>query len=470
MSLLVPPRVEISWTATSLTTAFKCYKVWRRPSRGAAQAWELAFEITVPTGYTAATVEAQHIKVVDYEAGWRGPSGGAWGDGWDYAVSVCNSVTGLESALSTVDSRNQITADSPWLVSNPAPWLNTPLEVLFGQSVSEDDATQIYRILGRDRAVTRTPSELPPRELEARLQLLQDTGGDQLRGFRAAAASGRVMALHRRLGDRMLGKIMLREGEDLPGRRIQAALRMVETGRAPVAGHNLPAGIVTNGSSQYISTADNALLNPGSGPFSIVMAAAFTDTDSAVAISKRSSGGDGWVIQRTPGVQALRLRIDGATTVGDAVAETSPVWFDGNVHALVTTSSPTAHVLYRDGIQVATGTLDVGAITNTLALLVGAHSAVGSYMALTPVRGWAFYNRVLTATEARDASYFLLGYPGYRMPAGPAVFYDLRDQRTWPGYGGTLQDLSGNNLPATLVAAPATRGIPWPMADLEAVT
>lgn len=474
MSLLRPPRVELSWTATALGTAFGAYRIYRRPARGVAAAWEQIGEITVPSGYTAATVEAQHTRFTDYEAGWAA-TGGQWADGWDYAVTVYNATYGVESTKTSVDVMNQVTGDAnPWLTTNAAPYYNTPLEKVSQAKASDDNNVTVYLPAGRDFAVTRTRLELPARRYQLAWDSFDQTDEDPLRYPRAVAVSGRQVALLLPLGERVLGTLSEVGGDHRGGDlTLGASAKFVETARSSVlADHNQPAGLVLNGSSQYVTHADNTLLNPSSSAFSIVVAAAFANSAGsryALAKGNLSGGADGYGLRSTANANELQFFVDGATTSGGPT-DTSATWYDGNVHVAVGTTSGTAQALYRDGATtpVATTSVTHGAVTNAVALTAGANNAGASgFMACAPIVAYAVYFRALTATEARNASYYLLGYPGYRMPAGPVLFVDLRDTRCWNGYATSLTDLAGNTLTGTVTATPATRGIPWDLSKLD---
>lgn len=473
MSLLRPPRVELSWSATALGSSFGAYRIYRRPARGVAAAWEQIGEISVPTGYTAATVEAQHTKFVDYEAGWTA-TGGQWADGWDYAVTVYNATFGVESTKTSVDVMNQVTADAnPWLTTNAAPYYSTPLEKVSQAKASDDDNVSVFRPAGRDFAVTRTRLELPARRYQLAWDSFDQTDEDPLRYPRAIATSGRQVALLLPLGERVIGTLTEiggeHRGEDLT---LGAGGKFIETARtSAVADYNLPCGLVLNGTTQYVTHADNTLLNPGSSAFSIVVAAAFANSAaSRYALAKGNlSVADGYGLRSTGSANELQFLVDGATASGGPT-DTSATWFDGNVHVAVGTTSGTAQALYRDGATtpVATTAVTHGTVTNAVALTAGANNAGASgFMAAAPIVAYAVYLRQLTATEARNASYYLLGYPGYRMPAGPVLFVDLRDTRCWNGYTTTLTDLAGNTLTGTVTATPATRGIPWDLVNLD---
>lgn len=474
MSALRPPRVELSWTATALGSSFGAYRIYRRPARGVAAAWEQIGEISVPAGYTAATVEAQHTKFTDYEAGWAQTSG-QWADGWDYAVTVYNATYGVESPMTSVDVMNQVTADAnPWITSNAAPFYNHPLEQVSQARVTDDDNVSVFRPAGRDFAVTRTRLELPARRYQLAWDNFTPTDEDPLRYPRAVAVSGLQVALLLPLGERILGTLTEIGGEHHGGDlTLGAAGKFIETARtSAVADHNQPAGLVLNGSSQYVTHADNTLLDPSSSAFSIVVAAAFANSAGsryALAKGNLSGGADGYGLRSTGSANELQFYIDGASSSGGPT-DTSATWYDGNVHVAVGTSSGSAQALYRDGATtpVATASVTHGSVSNAVALTAGANNGGASgFMACEPLVAYAVYLRELTATEARNAAYYLLGYPGYRMPAGAVLFVDLRDTRCWNGYTTSLADLAGNTLTGTVTASPATRGIPWDLSDLD---
>lgn len=471
MSLLLPPRNLITWSATSLTTSFGGYRVYRRPARAAALPWSMIADITVPTGYTAATVEAQHTRFTDYTAGWAA-TGGQYADGWDYAVTVINAVTGLESTVgSSTDLANAVTADTDaWLVSNGYPWLNTPLEAAHSNDSATDDAQRVYRVAGRDFAVTRTRAELPPRTWRLSWRRAGQIGEDFARYPKAAAATGAEVTVLTQRGDAATGTLSapgIAHGLD-PMLDLDATL--TETARTPAAvDYNHPAGIVTNGSTSYAAATYSSAFNPGSSPFSIVYCGTFQNTADKAVMGAISGGFTRYYALTATGSNGFKFEAAGASATATA-SETSSTWFDGNRHVAVGTSSGTAQVLYRDGAQAGTASTTHGAIDissgGTTPLSAGCTGA-GIAAAAVTAQAFAYYARVLTATEARDASYYLLGFPGYRMPYGPVVFFDLRDDRCWNGTSTLLTDLSGNRVAGTLTGSPSTRGIPWALDQLE---
>lgn len=465
MAELRAPSVLVSWTATALAN-FKAYRVYRRAARAAVLPWARIAELAVPTGYTAATVQAQHTSFVDYGVGGT-VAGAQWADGWDYTVTVVDSVTGVESNVGTPDLRNQVTPDPLWwLTSNANPYLNMPL---LAEEVGSGDSPRIrkFDVSGRDHVVTRTPLELPYRTLDVKFRLDRRLGQDALRNWRAAASLGVQTALVGPRGDLILGV------PEAPGSidhqatgLLIAGAQYVETTRAPVAaGHNRPAGLVLNGTTQRVTHPDTGnLLDPAASAFSVVMCADFSAlAANAYALAKLSAG-DGYAFRRDAGAN-FQWFVDGVTTSGGPV-EAIANWT--GLRVAVGTSSGAAQILYRDGVNVAQTAVTHGAVANADVLSIGARSDAANWSAMAPAQAWAVYMRELTPAEALSASYYLLGYPGYRMPGGAQLFVDLRDVRTWPGYGTTLNDLSGEPLEiGTLVATPATRGVPWALSLLD---
>jgi hypothetical protein len=232
-----------------------------------------------------------------------------------------------------------------------------------------------------------------------------------------------------------------------------------------VADYNLPSGYALNGTNQYMRTANNALLNPGSGPFSIVALGVYPNS-SGIIVSKRAAGvGDGYVISSFGGNTAIFL-VDGASataTLSGADATT----FDGNPHVLVGTHSGTAQVLYRDATVIDSDTVTTGAVTNTGTFTAGAYDGGSNFYAMNPLHAWAYYPRVLTATEVLNVTRYLLGVPGYRPPAGANAFYDFRDSRS-DARLNEVPDLSGNGLTASMIGSTFfRRGYPWALDELE---
>lgn len=477
MSLYLPPRNDVLWTppAVPLGADFLCYRLRRRPARTPAFPWSDVAELGVPTGYTPATVEQQHTRFADYEPGWSFP-GGQWADGWDYAISAVAASTGFETPVPPVDTMNQLAPDTGyWAVSNLSPYFNFPLPSV-PQWDSADDQSKMWvgTAAGRDEALIRVAAELPYRTLDLVFRDFARVGEDGIRTWRAAAAAGATMTLHSVRGDRSIGGFSApSSGHHDASGVVSWQGKHIETardGNYVLADYNLPAGLVFNGSSHRITIPDNALLNPGSGDFSVVVYGLLSPTTPRFAISKGNIGtSDGYGIGTVTGqANMLRFWLDGASTgAGGGPSEINTAWFDQPRVAIGTYTSG-AQSLYRDGLVVATSSLVAGAITNTEAMLLGGNhgAAPTNFMALAPFIAAAYYPRKLTDAEAFAASGALLGYPNMRMPAGASLFLDLRDDRCWSGVGG-LTDLSGNGLVPTVVNAPPTRGIPWPLSLID---
>lgn len=463
-----PPRVLLTWTATSLTTAFGGYNVYRRASRAVAGAWSQIGAITVPSGYTPATVEAQHVSFYDYEPGW-GITGGQWQDGWDYAVSVVNAQTNLESALSTVVAMTQVSADlHPWVASSIAPYLSFPIQSLQQLDASDEPARTTFRIAGRDLAVARTQAELPPRTWALGYRVFDRLGEDPARVWRAAAASGLSMAVLGPLGDRLIGVLEAPTAiphEDVGVWNLSGNVVETDRGSSGKADFNRAAGLVMDGTSGYSKHATSSLLNPSGVGFTVFCTAQFTNAASKYALAKINAG-QGYAIG-TNASGKIQLEVNGGSGSGTVVDSTGT--YNDAVHGVIATVSPGAQALYRDGVQVATGAVAYGTITNAEALTVGAKSSFAAFMALAPARSWGYYPRVLTAAEIANLHGYLDGAPGVRAPSGASMFVDLRDNRCWDGTQATTRvaDLSGNALDGVITGTCTTRGIPWNLAQVD---
>jgi len=474
-----PPRVLCSWTATALGASFVKYRLWSRPSRTPAVQPQLRAEIVVNAGQTPATVEAQHTRFLDKSPGWTRQQGvGQWGDGWDFWVTVVNA-NGMESGPSTIATRVQLTPDlDSWLTNNAAPWLDAP--VWAQELQGEDQGTlNTYTPLGRDFLVTRTRSELPGRLYKVGWDSMQAVAEDGIRHQRAAAASGRQLVLNTPAGDRVIGSISAPRAQQTPADFVDSEATFAETARQPeVADYNLPAGLVLNGTSQALTIAHNALIDPLAGPFTLIIVATFAGAGSTKGIITKGNlagAGNGFGIRTNAVANQLDFYTKGATgTVRQAV--TAAAAFDGNVHVLAMSYAGGAGgellgYLDASGTPIASTTGTAGSLTNTVALAAGGdNGGTAAWSAMAPLHGLAYYPRVLTPAEIVAAARDLLFYPNARMPGGSTAFVDLRDQRTWNGVS-TLNIVDTSSVPPALtvatVANPTPRGLPWPLQDLD---
>jgi len=478
-------RVRLAWTATALGAAFGAYNVYRRAARGPADNWTLIATINgLRPNATPATVEANENGFEDWAAGMSTP-GGRWQDGWDYTVTLVNGATNIESPRSAIASATVTpnTGQTRWaVVSNLRPYLNTtvPSAVNYGGSFQQRMGR--HNLAGRDVIVTQTPIELPAREYEVEIDDFSGNGEDSFRRFMDAAALGEPMTLVGPLGELVTGvldapnSVAHQPGIGAPGGAFRLPLKIAfaETIRgAPNVGeHNLGPALMLNGTTQYATHADNALIDPLTGPFSIFVmfiAPAAASGSNRFPLAKVNQGvGQGYSIAATAVANQIGFFVQGATSSG-TIAETNAAWFDNQPHVAIGTSSGTAQVLYRDGTQVATGTITTGSISNALALTAGAQNGGAAGFWNGGIMAWGYFPRVLTAADALALSRYLLNYARYRPPTRANLFVDLRDLRTWPGYGAAVADLSGTPPPlnGTVIGAPGPRGRPWPLAGLE---
>lgn len=477
MSLFAPPRVKLAWTATALGASWGGYNVYRRANRSAVRPWEQIAAIVNDLGVNgpgAATLETSYNSFIDYEAGW-GVTGSEWGDGWDYAVTVVNSVTGAESPKSTVDAQNIVVPDIStwWVTSNVAPWSSFPVSAMTDVTGGDMPAQQQFRVAGRDEAVVRTALELPPRTAKIGWSHFDRVGEYPVRYMRNAAASGRNMALLGPLGDRLIGTVDApsQVSHDTTG-RIMPQATFTETQRySTPAGWDGVPGANLDGSSSVITAADNAAIKVGAGAFTFFLCYVLTSwVSSRNLLSKWDGGaGHGWNFANTSTTFQLQAGFFGATTnVG--FTYTNAAMYDGNPHVLVGAydGAQTSTLDFDGTNNVATsGAFTVGSTDNTIAVVAGGvNGGATSPAALKPCIAFGFYPRLLAPAERTALARYLLGYPAQHVPPGATLFVDLRDNRCWPGYGAPL-DLSSTGDTCSLVGTPTGVGVPWQLSDLE---
>lgn len=299
-TLLDPPRVLLWWVPTDFGADFGAYRVFRRPARAAAFDWVQVGEIDVPDGYDPATVEAHHNQWVDYAPGWAAPEG-PYVDGWDYAVVAYNAATTLRSAIRDTALAGVVVppARVTWMVCNAAPWLNAPLTTVQKLGGEDLDQVDVHQPVGRDFAVTRSRAELPARQWGISWRHLGFVGEDPARMSRAARASSRQLTVLTARGDRLEGSLITGQLGQTTDLALDADATLVETARHPaLAGFNLPCGVDLDG-TDYAVTVDDASLDPGTGPFSIV-ACAMVPAAAGVVLSKGNlTGANAYGLRRT---------------------------------------------------------------------------------------------------------------------------------------------------------------------------
>jgi hypothetical protein len=481
-----PPYVLLTWSASALGSSFGWYTVYRRRRMMPTLPWVKVAVIGPRTdglGATAAQVEANWREFRDYEAAYTPPNVGDCFavNGWDYAVTTYNTALNLESIVGASPgvALGVIVPPGPddWQVSNQAPWLNWPLRT---QKAAPSDVLaqpKVYpQVAGRDFSIVRVSGQAVGRRYKLGWQF-QDRGigfsdeYPELRGPRAAAGGGRQIAVMRIRGDRNFG--VLSEPATTPTAvGVTATADLYVTGNESLqVGFDSPAGLVPDGSSQFLTTPSTGLLNPAGRPFTVFMAAIFPSTAAKSHLSKGNitGGGAGYGFRNSAGGTMRFTASDGGNLVTPSYAN----WpFDGFLHVAVGTYDGTNLAkLYCDGVEVARdNALPPGAITNAVALVAGADNGGASqFSALAPVQSWGVYMGLLTPSQVLSLSKYLLSHSMVRVPPGPSAFYDVRDQRCWDGQDLTkIRDLSGNGLDAASVGTPIPRGAPFPYSELDA--
>ncbi len=485
------PRVLLSWGATGLGVKFGGYNIYRRGRGAPVYPWVQVAALRTPTGYTPATVEAQHNSWVDYESGW-GVTQTRWAAGWDYDIRVVDITTGLESIAGTTMSVNDVIpgTKSSWIVCNQTPWLNAPVFVHESSSdtmpssvttsVTASANVQDFDVHGRDGGFTRTRKGAPPRSIALTFEQVGFPAADVFDVHKALSISGRQLCLLETRGDRAWGALEWPDVQRANTPKIAGKANFITVGSNPVAGdYNRPAKIVLNGSSQYASTASATSQNPLAQPFAVMVCGVFTNHAGDVYLSDGTvaASGAGSFGFYCPSLGQMRFRVHGAGGAVD-VTSTSAVWFDTNTHVAIAIFDGTNLSLYLDGVLAAGPTLatSVGSVSNNVAFTAGADNGGASGFTTSALQAWGLWGQAawpsgvavpLTSADALNISRYLLGYWGYRMPGGAALLYNVADDRCWNGIDPNLKDLAGIQVPATLTAAPLTRGIPMALSQLD---
>ena len=495
MGVLSPPRLLFSWTASNFGSAWGGYKVKARETRAVAGDWFDLFDIKPVPGRANSVVEAQHTKVLTSRLGWHN-SGvspkGRFSDGHDLAVSALNTTTGKWTELEDADVTAQVvTGDShPWICSDARPYLDQPLVRTSPARGKHPARRSDSEVVGRGLSTARVRVELPSREYDVNVRYYDPVGEDQLRYLRAAASVGEQVVLHLPLGDRICGVLDAPSSFDHTGDLfLETEFNIIETGRPPFvplvpAEINVPCGVVLDGTADYVSVADANTLDPDSSAFTVIVCCVPAGVGSSKWMLTKGNVGSaaGYGIGTTGSANQVKFVVQGASATATLTATdtnlSNAAWLaDPRGHVFAGTSTGTAQKLYVDGTDTAaSGSATHGAVTNAVALVLGALNGGGSgFMAANPMIAAAYYPRALSDSEVLAASYYLRGIPGYRMPAasgtgvddGPALLLDLRDQRCWNGTGTIVKDLSGKRNHGTLVSSPPTRGLVWDLALLE---
>lgn len=472
----LPPYHQIDWAASTLLDAdFGGYAVYSRPAILPAPPFFPVGRLLVPWAASAgerARIKAQHRSFRDYMPGWSGPDS-AFVQGYDYIVTAINRHTGLESKIygsPLFRAKLAPDVDRHWFVTNEAPYLNSAVSIRGIDTDHQEQSTpDSPPLAGRPYGFTRTAMERAGRKL-ALDWYYHGLGGlpeERVRWPYALAETGRTCALLVPDGDRYVGTLRdvkaSRSGDD--GAIINVEAEFLETYDWTTADYNLPAGLILNGTSQYLTTASSTAINPGTGAFSVVLCGVFSATSGATHLSK-DNGTTGYEF-RNSAASTMSVRIRSATGTVTLVVPASINVFDGREHVIVVTSPGTGtgqKVLYVDGVAVAASQTNHGTVTNSDALTVGFDG--GASFAADKIHAAAYYGRQLTAAEAAQCGY-LLAWSGYKMPGGPATFLDLRDDQSATTIPSRYEDLAGNLAWWTAVGAPTAVGWPWRLRELS---
>lgn len=463
-----PPFVWLQWDPGSspLGSQFDRWRVFRQTiATPAAPIVEIA-SIEVGTGYTAATVEAQHAQFFDFDVPWA-VDGADFEHGVRYYVTGRSAVTGIESPIASgvVEVSGLVEAvETSWLTCNAAPWLNTPVAVEgASRSSTSQENVRAYEAQGRDHFLTRTRRGIPGRIYRLDWTELGFPSERLLAGPRAAAISGRTFALHDCRGDHAHGTLLAPDTDR--GGGLIASAGFLTTQGPGLADYNGPAGIVGDAAADYATVPDHNDLDPDSSGFAVFVCFSGAGSSGQFLLAKRTTG-DGYSI-RWSANDTIEAIADGTSTA--TLTEQNSEWSDGLPHVALLTSNGSQQRLYRDGLLVDADAVSHGAITNNHPLTVLARSDAANFSDDT-VHAFGFYRRFLDLSEAVATCRYVLGFARARAAVDAECFVDFRDRRSWDGLASVARDIAGSGSPhdATLVSAPATRGYPWPLEELTA--
>lgn len=467
-----PPRADMFWPATSFGANFGGYKVERRLRGMPVQPWETIATpgaAAIAAGIiTPANIEAQFRFFTDAEAGW-GVAGSDAELGYDYAVSAFNSNTKLWSQRAFAYGIVIPPTDDTWAATNVRPWLSTPLRVEAQRRGTIEDNLIVDRPAGRDGAIVRTVQGVPTRKIALNWKNAPYLSEAVIRNAKAAGISGQKLALVDCRGDRILGVMGAVSTQHASKSDLDMAANFVDTGPAcQVADYNQPAVLVFNGSSQYAAGPVSALINPLTGPFTVLVVAQLPAANGLALSDGDVLGGTNQYFGiRRNGAGNWGFYFKGASATGSVTFTDATIEADNRLHCISADSDGAAQHLYLDGLPKNSGAVAHGSIGNATPLAVGADNNGGAGFLGSGTRAWAYYPSVLTPAQHKAAARYLMGWVGYKMPPGAAEFHDVNDDRCWDGVSATLLDLSGNSLHATAVASPVARGRPWSLKDLD---
>ena len=454
----IPPHVKVTWNATSLTTTFSAYRIYRRKSAGKPEPWRQIGEFAAPgPGGVTNDVESYYTEFRDYTAGWSPTN-------WDYRVSVVRTDNTESLVSSGQDLRNVVSIPDPkrfWLLCNEYPELNIPLDIVESADVQFEPRVQKWAAAGRDNYITANRLDRPGRvkRISARLLGFNDyfMSGDQLPidviGNRLWDPTRRPQSwcLLGPDGERMFGTVELKGLRWKPQPwSLGIDLEMTETASdtRTLVGWQGPSRLRTVPDA-YVSHADNAAFDMTASESMTAMfygAVLSTTVTDRYMLSKWQGDGPGWAFTTNNGAGKFDfLCSDGA--IGARAVLASSTLNDGvfRVYGGYRDVSADQLGVWTSDVLTAVTATDTTTTTIANGLAVNMPGLPGvDLRAQMHTVCYAIWKRVLTATERQIATWAMLGYAGFELPGGTELYCDFRDTSSYPGTGTDVLDLSGN--------------------------
>jgi len=454
------PHNLIRWPATSLTTTWAAYRVYRRRSGAKAGEWTRIAEITaaadVGADMSATNAEKYRTEFRDYETACSPAE-------YDYYVSVV-STDESESVAANIEPRQTLAGgDRWWLVSNTDPELNVACDVVTDYGGSWDNRVKTFQAAGRDGQLVSAATERPGRKLGLTCEPygsvagVNMAGGEGLaEGLRAALQHGAppYWCLKSPMGDIHYGWAQL-AGLDLAEGGFQAKVSVdfwtdVEPD-SQACDWQGPARMYLDGSTGLINFGVQSALDVAPDTsLSVLQLQEATDrgaTFEGFAGNRKASAGG--IMMLCSGARQLRVWVEGATT--DTFLTGSTAIYDSNRHVVGLRKDGDISTLsgWVDGVNDTgdqSDTSDPGGSTATWN--IGARGG-GDIKSQVFVVATVIWRRALSDDEMAQATWALKGYPGWQLPPFAELYVDMRDPDCYVG-SGQVKDLSGNGRDGTV--------------------
>ncbi len=196
-------------------------------------------------------------------------------------------------------------------------------------------------------------------------------------------------------------------------------------------------GGVFNGTTQYVSVANNSTLNIATNITAAAWVYPTTISGAAEIINKKTDAGSSGYRLRRSGATIIFEYSDGATV---RIQVISPIKLVANQwqHVAATYDGQKVRIFYN-GTEVYEEAHTGAMITNTSTLYLGAYNALNAYWWAGSLDEVRLYNRALSPAEITQL---------YTFAPGPVGYWKF-EQASWNGTTGEVLDSSGYNMNGT---------------------